>query len=809
MGDSMSALSPPVLDKGTMPSARLTRVALLLLAIAVGLANLPCDGAKRRFTVADDIGLTHFGDPYTGQVDPIAFSPDGSYFAVDTERGRLDVNRPESTVRVYRTEDVHRYLLDPGLIHEPTPVFVVSKSTYKDGPIISHIHWLSHSRGIAFLAKTNHGNNQLFLVDLGAKAVHALTPETDHVTGFDIRDGNNFVYSVPSPAIRETATKESQATTVVGTGRSLDSLIFPERLYPFELRRHGLGELWAVVNGKRFRVEDRSSKPIHLYPEGQRALALSPDGQFVVTAVPVATVPTEWVSLYQAPVPFSQNHIRAGRQDLEAFDDGGYTSEYMLIDLSNGKIKRLTAAPIGSGAGWFGASSADWSPDGKSVALSNTFLVPNPEVPQGQSNRPCIAVVEIATGHGVCLESVKGRSRNGSFEDGFRFTLGLHFVSNDGDRLIAQQLLPDGSRAMTSYTRADDGSWRVESRDKESGSDTHLIQVAIEEDLNVPPVLVAVENNTKVSRVILDPNPQLKDIDLGEASVFRWKDKAGRDWVGGLYRPPDYSPGKRYPLVIQTHGFLDHAFRADGIYPTAFAARELAAEGILVLQVRDCLIRVTLEEGPCQVEGYEAAIEQLVANGLVDPDRVGIIGFSRTCYYVLEALATSALHFRAASITDGVNEGYLQYLTNVDLANNGLAHEADTMIGAGPFGEGLQLWLKRSPEFNMNKVTTPLLVVALGRDDVPFMWEPYAALRYLHKPVDFILLVEDTTHLLTNPAQRMASQGGSVDWFRFWLKDEEDRNLAKAQQYTRWRELRKLQEQNEAEAKQTNSASPR
>ena len=54
---------------------------------------------------------------------------------------------------------------------------------------------------------------------------------------------------------------------------------------------------------------------------------------------------------------------------------------------------------------------------------------------------------------------------------------------------------------------------------------------------------------------------------------------------------------------------------------------------------------------------------------------------------------------------------------------------------------------------------------------------------------------------LRNPAARMASQGGSVDWFRFWLKGEEDSDPAKAEQYKRWRELRKLQEANAATAR--------
>ena len=118
------------------------------------------------------------------------------------------------------------------------------------------------------------------------------------------------------------------------------------------------------------------------------------------------------------------------------------------------------------------------------------------------------------------------------------------------------------------------------------------------------------------------------------------------------------------------------------------------------------------------------------------------------------------------------------------------------MNGAPPFGEGLQQWLKRSPGFNLDKVNAPLMVVGLGPWSLLTMWQPYAGLHYLHKPVDLIMLNTDE-HVLTNPAVRMASQGGSVDWFRFWLQDYEDPDPAKAEQYKRWRELRKLQEENE------------
>jgi hypothetical protein len=155
----------------------------------------------------------------------------------------------------------------------------------------------------------------------------------------------------------------------------------------------------------------------------------------------------------------------------------------------------------------------------------------------------------------------------------------------------------------------------------------------------------------------------------------------------------------------------------------------------------------------------------------------------------MEALTTSALHFKAASITDGHTRGYFQYITSIDGGSNAYPHETDGAIGAPPFGKGLQQWFNRSPEFNIDKVQTPLQVVAEGRQNIFWMWEPYAALRYLNKPVDLLVLGSEQ-HILTNPAARLASQGGTVDWFRFWLKGEEDPDPAKAEQYARWRELR-------------------
>jgi dipeptidyl aminopeptidase/acylaminoacyl peptidase len=774
------------------------RIAYLLLAAGMGFVSLASPPPKRRFTVADDIGVVHFGDSLGDA--PITFSPDGRYFVVDTERGLLDQDRLESTLRVYRTESVHQFLLDPELTDEPSPEWILSKSTYTDGPIIARLRWLSDSSEVAFLAKTATGNDQLFLWDLKTKTVDMLTSENQHVISFDIHDRTHFVYSVESPAIREKTIRENEASSIVGTGRFLGSLLFPERLdpRPSNTNPYDLSELWAVVNGKRFRVDSESSgRPVALHRDAQTALALSPDGRSVVTVLAVSIVPPDWETLYPPPSTRGMFRIRAGRQDREALEGFRYVSQYVVIELSTGRVKPLTEGPTGNGAGWSSVLSAAWSSNGEAVVLSNTFLNSDAKSSDGMPTRPCVAVVDLVRYAPTCLEYMKGKANTKSgWEDGIHFIEGVHFAPGSSSRVTLDYEELNGSKRSTSYIRSQDGLWSVIMRTNGWTEQASPIEIKVQESFRDPPVLVATDKTTKTSRIILDPNPQLSDIDLGTASVYKWKDKNGREWTGGLYKPSDYVHGQRYPLVVQTHGFYESLFRPDGVFPTAFAARELATAGIVVLQAPDC----QYTSGPsaelsCNVAGYEAGVEKLVADGVVDPDRVGIVGFSRTCAYVLGMLTTSAQHFKAASITDGINFGYLQYITQVDIGGDAILHDADAVIGVSPVGQGLQQWFKRSPEFNMDKVTTPLQVVANGRKKLLLMWEPYAALRILNKSVDLIVLKE-STHVLTNPAARMVSQGSTVDWFRFWLQDEEDPSPAKAEQYIRWRDLRKLQEEN-------------
>ena len=88
--------------------------------------------------------------------------------------------------------------------------------------------------------------------------------------------------------------------------------------------------------------------------------------------------------------------------------------------------------------------------------------------------------------------------------------------------------------------------------------------------------------------------------------------------------------------------------------------------------------------------------------------------------------------------------------------------------------------LNGSPGFNLDKITTPLLPKAEGRNHVPVYVAALRRTSLPKKPVDLIVL-----------SRAHGIAGRSVDRFRFWLQDYEDPDPAKAEQYKRWRELKK------------------
>ena len=248
----------------------------------------------------------------------------------------------------------------------------------------------------------------------------------------------------------------------------------------------------------------------------------------------------------------------------------------------------------------------------------------------------------------TCVEMLKGEA-----EPGFHTIWHVQFAGGGKERVLVRfRDREHPSIQLSEYLRAADGTWKaVGQREGTADAEERGFDLTIKQGLNEPPVLVA--SNAGKSRVIWDPNPRLKTIEMGEASVYTWKDKEGRNFKGGLYKPVDYKVGQHYPLVIQTHGFDESLFMPAGTaFPNGFAARALAAAGFIVLQVGEACRSGDLSEGPCAVSAYESGARKLVSDGLADREKRH--HWVQPLLFLRDGDTDNRLYSpQAASITDG------------------------------------------------------------------------------------------------------------------------------------------------------------
>ena len=764
-------------------------VAEFLLLSHTGSTISAAQKAKRPFTVADDIGLIQFADV---EAEPrIKYSPDGRHFAVVTKQSSLDRSERDDTLWLFRTEDVRTDLEQPGRATARTPLARMSAD--KTEVIIQGVRWLPDSSGIAFIAVKQSERcrfKQLFLVDIRTKTVQPLTPDDQNVDEFDIRSHSAFVYTVSAPQLLK-GLPTQEVTVLTGKVMFNSPALFPEhslqQLTPFNETG-----LWMVLDGKRSLVLDAQAY------SGMwgSSLSLSPDASWAVAILNTDHPPADWARYKSSP----------------AYKDKPLDPvAYYLIGLKKGTKKLLFDAPCGLGGKWWIRipEIARWSADGRSLLLSNTFFpldISDAKERTERERHPNMAVLRLDTGRLSAVLPVKGGyDEHGKHVKG-RYTISdLRFTDNhtvvvDYDR---SWIDPDGPPSAVFYEGVD-GAWKQVPGAEDPLLASLPIKVEVREAINQPPRILAATKASEDFHVIWDLNPQLKDIELGEAEVIHGTDANGYEWEAGLVKPLGYEPGTRYPLVIQTHGFGKKQFLSNGSYTTAFAARAMAAAGIMVVQVSGNPRHYTTPlEGPDQVALYRSIVNMLSDKGLVDPKRVGAIGFSRTGYHVFFAMTVPSL-LAAASTTDVSTFGYFEYVFSVDREP---VSSLEKIYGGSPFDEvGMKKWSALCPLFNMSKTKTPLLLVQPGIVAVLFDLEPYAALRYLHKPVDLIMIPSDS-HVMSNPRQRFLSETLNVDWFRFWLQDYEDPDPAKAEQYTRWRDLRKMQAENEKKSATPQAAS--
>jgi dipeptidyl aminopeptidase/acylaminoacyl peptidase len=791
----MTAMNQQMARRRSGIAAFLAKTAFVVaLSASCGVLCNPATARDpRAFTVQDSIELSYFTNPvlWTVNQEPAAEplpSPDGRYLLLVTERGILATNKLKSSIWVFEGEAVDNFVTKKSS-QRPVRRRIVSWQATSNTPIISDVHWLQDSRRVAFLGRTGDGTSQLFLVDSFTGRTRQVTHASQSVSAYDIQ-GQTIAYTTFD---ERASASRTEGDLVDVTGKNIFTLLWSKRANRDREEALLLGvpnTLHIIKGGSESKLDLKfENKPLKLFFP---VLSLAPNGKFLITVAPVTKVPYSWKQ-YQPRFGYEDLRLDRGNKWASAPENDWKPSQFVKIDLEKGLVTPLIDAPAGRSLFHiFAPTKAIWSPDSRTVLLFDTFLPLTEKDGDANSLRataPAAVTFDVWRAHTLQVVAHFPQPARGSSP--IRHVADVVWSARRNEITLRYASSPDNvSISFHESYRLTQSGWTK----FDSSKARNRPFVSVYEDLNQPPILRGGGTESREPKLIWNPNPQLGNIPLGMASLYSWHDKKGRPRSGILVLPADYAPGKRYPLVIQTHGFEPNKFFADGIYTTGSGGRALCGRGMIVLQTE----QYSKSENPqsdaeIEVEAFRSAVAELSADGLVDSRRVGIIGFSFTVYHTLYAMTHNPDLFAAASITDGNDLSYWLYLLWTDIA---FAQQMGETANGGvkPFGkEGLLKWQESAPGFNLDRVRAPLLISCLEEGALVSTWDIYGGLRTLGKPVDLLWLRnEDAPHVLVQPRHRYLSQQTAVDWFDFWLNGHEDPSPEKAAEYARWHELRKL-----------------
>jgi uncharacterized protein (TIGR01244 family) len=491
--------------------------------------------------------------------------------------------------------------------------------------------------------------------------------------------------------------------------------------------------------------------------------------------------------------------------EFESVDEDQRLTHLWIIDVESKKAKRLTK-------GSFTVGSFDWSPDGKAIAFDHTVngdpsnggtadisIVTladasiRPLVTQaGPDSRPRwspdgtkiafssamaqpfyyytnshIAVVPAAGG--TIVDLTKAFDENASplawLKDGILFAASqktsAHLFRLDPATQAVKQITPGTQWIFSSPTFTADGSTLafIRSGPKEF------------------PEIWVVSAMTGSLKKLTDMGAQVANWPQPSQEVITWKSTDGTLIEGILHKPANFQAGKRYPLLIVIHGgptgiSVPVPFNSTTTYPIDIWLNK----GALVLEpnyrgsagygerFRSLNVR---NLGIGDAWDVISGIDHLVAQGLVDNDRVGTMGWSQGGYISAFLTTHDSARFKAVSVGAGISN-WMTYYVNTDI------HPFTRQyLKATPWDDP-KIYADTSPMTYIKQAKAPTLIQHGELDKrvpIPNAYELYQGLQDQGVPAKLIVY-KGFGHGLTKPKAHRAAMEHNLEWFGKYIWGE-------------------------------------
>lgn len=538
-------------------------------------------------------------------------------------------------------------------------------------------------------------------------------------------------------------------------------------------------QLWMI------RMDGGESVPVTHANGGVQKFAWSPDGSKIAFSV-------------QDPASDDEKAKRDRKDDAKHIDHDLKLARLWILDFQTGKTRQLSP-------GEFNVNDLDWSPDGKQLVLR----VSKSAQPLQFWYRNKVAIVDANTGKierwvseragpldvrwssdgkmlafaklspsGISNLPVLASGQGGEQLVGEKYRGTIWSMRwRNAKELVAESI--EGTSAKLLAIDSTTGNVRplaslmAEGPDFSVSADGRTVAYIAEEFSS--PSNVWVLDQTGSPRKLTNLHPQVSSWKLGTARVASWKNKKdGTTIYGVLVLPTDYVEGKRYPLVVDIHGGPEWAWWSGWAGSWHEWGQFLASHGYAVLmpnprgsdgQGSAFAEAVHKDWGGMDFEDVMSGVDDLIAKGIADPDRLGIGGWSYGGFMSSWAVGHTT-RFKAAVIGAAVTD-LISFYGSTDITP-----DFPSVYFDGPPYAQRQLYEAHSPLSFVQNVKTPSLILH-GESDprVPTTqgWEFYNALKDLGVETEMVTYPREP-HGINEPEHEKDLLTRVLAWYDKHLK---------------------------------------
>ena len=300
-------------------------------------------------------------------------------------------------------------------------------------------------------------------------------------------------------------------------------------------------------------------------------------------------------------------------------------------------------------------------------------------------------------------------------------------------------------------------------------ADKYLVQKA-----DVSESELFVSDDLKQLNKITDVAKQQQDYNWLTVELVKWKMFDGKEAEGLLFKPENFDPKKKYPVI-----FYFYERNADGLYTYRTPAPSASTINIAYFVSNGYLVfdpNIYYKDGEPGESAYNSVVSAAKYLGKmpwVDSTKMAIQGQSWGGYQVAY-LVTRTKMFAAAGAgapVANMTSAYGGIRWGSGLNRQFQYERSQSRIGA-TLWERRDLYIKNSPLFQADKVSTPLLIMHNDKDGaVPWYQgiEYFTALRRLGKKV-WMLQYNDEDHNLVERRNRKDLSIRLSQFFDHYLK---------------------------------------